>query len=268
MMVVRRFVAGLFVGAIWFASAAAAPEASPFTGRWISDLSTQDATGIVDDYLVAGGRYVCRSCAPPRDYNADGKPHVVPGDRDVISEAVAALNDHTIRTRIVSATRVRETTMTVAADDKTATYVAVDHRTDLPGVLRTEYLARRIAPSPAGANRVSGQWRGVRYVSVPEALRRIDLKVDATTFSYRHPTGAHYTAVIDGGPAPVQTPHGIVAQAKVQRLDARSFVETRYVAGKLASRRTYTLASDGKSLLIETYDPDTKVTFSATSRRR
>jgi hypothetical protein len=254
--------------ALAFAGTAAAAKApASLTGTWIADLSTQDASQMVDDYLVAGGRYVCRSCEPPRDYAADGQPHAVPGDSEVTSESVTVLNDHAIRTRIVSSTRVRVTTMTVAADNKTATYVAIDHRTDIPGVLRTEYLAQRIAPAPPGANRVSGQWRGVRYVSVPKVLRQIDLKVDAKTFTYRHPSGVHYTAVIDGAPAPVETPTGVTSQAAVKRVDARTYVETRFVAGKLVMRRTYTLSADGRALEVATYDPASKITFRATSRR-
>ncbi|HWE45923.1 MAG TPA: hypothetical protein VG407_07830 [Caulobacteraceae bacterium] len=261
----RVFVPGLIAAV---ALAAAAPASSPFTGRWIADLKTQDASQMVDNYLVAGGRYDCKSCDPPRSYPADGKPYAVPGDREVTSESVTVLSPRSIRTRIVSPTRVRETTMIVATDDETAHYIAIDHRTDLKGVLRTEYIARRIAPAPKSANRVSGSWRGVRYVSVPEVLRTIELESDGRTLTYRVPSGAHFTAVIDGPPAPVETPQGVQGMTQVTRDGPRTLVDTRKIDAKLVMRRTFTVSQDGRSLDVATFDPDTGVTFRATSRKK
>jgi hypothetical protein len=239
-----------------------------FTGRWVADLSTQDASQSVDVYVVANGLYECRSCTPPRSYPADGQPHPVPGDAEVISEAVTVLGPRAIRTRIVSPTRVRETTMTVAADDRTARYVSIDRRTDLPGRLRTEYLARRIAPAPAGANRASGSWRGIRYVAVPDVLRTVELGEQGDRFTYRTPSGVHYTAILGGPAVPVEGPQGAVATAAVVQAGPRTVVETREAGGKTVLRRTFTLSPDGRSMTMETLNVETGAAFRATSRRK
>jgi len=236
------------------------------SGRWVADLSTQDATETLDVYEVANGLYACLRCTPPRRYPADGKLRPVPGDPGV-SESVTVISPRAIVTRIVSQGRTRETTMTVDAQDRTATYVSIDHRDDLPGTLMTEYLARRVAPAPRGANQVSGSWRGVRYVSVPEALRAVDLHDDGRRFTWAQPTGEHFTASYGGPYAPIQSRNGVIGLAAVKRVDARTVVETRKAGGKLVMTRTYRLSQDGKSLSMATLNEVTGSTFRATSRR-
>lgn len=260
-----RLAAAVFALLLLTGTAHAAPT---LTGKWVADLDTQDATETIDIYAVANGQYRCRSCTPPRSYAADGQPHPVPGDADVISESVAVVSPRSIITRIVSPTRVRETTMTVAPDDLTATYVSIDHRTDLPGELRTEYLARRIAPAPAGANQVSGSWRGVKYVSVPEIIRTVELVDDGRKLIYREPGGFHFTSNYDGPPTEVEHGKGMISRVRVQRTGDRSVKEIWLHGSKITEVRTYALSADGRSLEIATTDALTGVTFRGTSRRR
>jgi hypothetical protein len=172
------------LAAMLTAGAGSAWAASPFDGHWVDDLKTQIVADHADVYLVKDGAYRCDSCEPRRAYPADGHPRPVPGDASVISESVRVAGPHAIVTRIVETDMVRETTMTVAADDKTATYVALDRWPSVKAPLRTEYLARRVAPTPAGSHPVSGSWLGVRYVEVPEAYRSIDLKDTDAAFSW------------------------------------------------------------------------------------
>jgi hypothetical protein len=230
------------------AVAPAARAGGPFDGLWVDDLATQADPGHADVYLVADGRYRCDSCIPPRAYAADGKDHPVPGDCDTLSESVTVTGPRSIVTRIVGTDMVRETTMTVAPDDSTATYVSLDRwpgRTDL---LKTEFLARRVAPAPAGAHPVSGSWLGVRYIDVPVPYRSVEFSQDGdrlTRSTFRH---GHYTAVLGGPPVVLRGAAGDRLTVTVRQADARTLVETVLSEGKPATERTYRLSADGKAL--------------------
>jgi hypothetical protein len=237
----------------------------PFDGKWISDLKTQDASGLQDDYLVADGAYACRSCDPPRRYPADGKLRPITGDPEVASESVTVLSPRAILTREISPVRIREVTMTVAPDNKTATYVAIDKRTDVPGRLRTEYVAERVAPAPAGANLVSGKWRGLRYVSVPMSFRLKEFRQDGDRLTVSSPRGGAYSAVLDGPYAPLNASGAL--QVAFKRASPRSISETMKTGDKIVQVRTYTLSQDGRSLEIVTTDATTGVSFRSTSFR-
>ena len=142
------------VAAASSASVADARRPGALNGDWVADLQTQ--TGLSRDvYVLRDGIYGCESCSPPRSYPADGALRAVTGAPGV-SEAVTIAGPRTIVTRIVQPALIRVTTMTVAPDDETATYVSIDRRPGISVPLRTEYLARRVAPGPPGSHRVSG----------------------------------------------------------------------------------------------------------------
>jgi len=247
-------------------AAAAPPARSPFDGRWVSDLDTQSGLP-TDIYLVADGRYRCDSCAPPRAYPADGKPHPVPGDDQVRWESARIAGPRTLVTHSEGPTLSRTVTMTVAPDDRTATYVANDRRPGVRGPLQTVYIARRTAPAPTGAHAASGTWEGIRYVTVPEQQRTIVLRVEGDRFVYRHALGYAFTARFGGAFVRVSGPYKIPVFAAVRRLDPRTIEETRRSNGRIVMVRTYTLAPGGDALAVATTDPATGHTFRSVSRR-
>ena len=250
----------------WAFATVAAPAPS-ISGRWVADLSSQKLPEHLDVYLVANGHYECNSCSPPRSYAADGKPHPITGDGEVTSERVTVLSPRSIRTRIVSPSLVRETTMTASADDRTAMYVSLDRRPGVKGVLRTRYVARRVADAPLSANRVSGSWQGMAYLEVPRKVRTIELRLSGNRLIYRTPTGVGYSATIGGPPAKVKGPYAGSMTASVRRLDGLTLVETRLRDGTPLFERTFHLSTDGRSLEISTRDESNGTTFVATSRR-
>jgi hypothetical protein len=246
---------------------AAARANSPFDGQWVADLDTQSGLP-TDVYRVANGTYRCDSCTPPRAYPADGRPHSIPGDPQVAWESVTIAGPRTIVTRIEGPTLSRVTTMTVAPDDRTATYTTNDRRPGVKGPLRTVYVARRAAPAPAGAHRVSGTWQGVRYVAVPEQVRTTGLHVDGDRLTYRHPLGYTFTATFGGGFVPVHGPYKTPVLAAVRQVDSRTIEETRKSDGRIVLVRTYAVSADGRSLAIASTDPATGRTFRITAHRR
>lgn len=256
----------LVVAACCVLAGTPAPAKTPFDGDWVADLDAE--TGLATDiYLVGDGRYTCASCAPPRAYPADGTPHPITGDPDVVLEAVTITGPRTIVTHIVGPPLDRTTTMTVAADDQTATYVSIDHRPGIEVALRTEYLARRTAPAPAGAHPVSGHWQGVRYVSVPALVRTTALRLVGDALSYATPLGTSYTARLGGDYVPVRTARKSSLTVAVRRTGARGIEQKIKRGGQVVEVRTFTVAPDGRSMEIATIDTGQRTTFRSISRR-
>jgi hypothetical protein len=246
--------------------AAAAAFPASFTGTWVAELDTQSGLGI-DHYLVAKGTYTCSSCNPPRSYPADGKLHRIAGSPEPTQESVTVKGPRTIVTRIVEPSIRRVTTMSVASNGRTATYVSIDHRPGISQALKTVYLARRVAPAPKGALAVSGAWQGVRYVSVPELIRTTKLRDDGRHFTYRVPIGVRYDALFGGGFVPIHGPYKNMVAA-VERLSPRKVVETRKQDGKVVLVRAFTLSPDGRQLRVESKNPETNSTFTITAHRK
>jgi hypothetical protein len=256
------------LAAILALGGAPARPASPFDGLWVDELKTQAGEAGFDTYLVANGTYRCESCSPPRAYPADGKPRPVPGDISVISESVTVAGPRTLVTRTVSAQMIRKTTMTVAPGGRTATYVSLDAWPGRPKRLRTRYLARRVAPAPAGANAVSGSWQGVAYLEVPEEYRSVALKEAHGRFTRANFRHGRYTATIGGAAARVTADGKGIYEATVRAPDPRTRVETILLAGKPVVERTYTLSADGKSMVTAVRDPKDGQVFRTTAHRK
>jgi hypothetical protein len=244
--------------------AAAAPGA--FTGTWVAELDSQSGLG-KDVYLVADGKYRCDSCTPPRSYPTDGKLHAI-GDAEGTKEAVTVTGPRTIVTRIVEPAISRRTTMTVAPDNQTATYMSVDHRPGIRQPLKTVYVARRIGSGPRGSHPVSGTWQGIRYVSVPELVRTIELTQTGDRFTYHAPIGSTYSAVLGGPFVRVKGPYKGTILAAVKLVDDHKIVETRTEDGKVILIRTFTLSPDASALTIASANPATNSTFVVTAHKK
>jgi hypothetical protein len=157
--------------------------------------------------------------------------------------------------------------MTVAPNDQTATYVSLDKWPGRSKRLRTEYVAKRVAPAPAGAHAVSGSWLGVRYVEVPVEYRSVDLKEANGQFTRSNFRHGHYTAKIGGPAAPVTGDGKDIYEALLRAPDARTRIETILLNGKPLVERTYRLSADRKSMVTTVRDPKEAAEFSTTSHR-
>jgi hypothetical protein len=246
----------------------AAPAASPFDGTWVDDLKTQMGEAGFDTYLVANGVYTCNSCQPPRSYPADGKMRPVRGDVSVLSESAAVAGQRTLVTRVVDHEMTRETTMTVAPDGTSATYVSLDAWPGRTRRLRTEYRAARVARAPPGTHPVSGSWRGVGYVAVPEEYRSVTLYEAAGLFTRSNFRHGRYTARIDGAAAPITGDGKNIYQATVRAPNPRSRIETILLRGKAVLERTYTLSPDSGALTTTVRSPDGGKPFSTVAHRK
>jgi len=248
------------------ASSAPAGAVSPVSGTWVAELGSQQ--GLPSDrYVVKDGIYSCESCQPRRRYPADGRPHAVAGAPGT-SESVAIVDGAAISTRIVQPDLDRTTRMRVARDGRTATYVSIDRRRGISGPLRTEYLARRVAPGPTGSHAVSGTWQGVRYVSVPVRLRTTILTERGDALSYWSGSGYSYTARYGGPFVPIEGPYDGGISVSVRKDGPYRVVETRRRGSRDVQVRTYAVAPDGRRMEMATTDLATGTTFRVTARRR
>lgn len=259
-------LACLFIIAAFSASVAPSPSAHVITGTWVADLSSQQGLP-TDVYVVRGGYYSCESCAPARQYPADGKLRAVVGAPNV-SEAVTIIDARTISTKIVQPDLVRTTRMKVARDGRTATYVSIDRRAGIQGPLRTEYIAKRVAPGPDGSHAASGTWQGVRYVAVPLQLRTTILSDSGDHLSYRSGSGYSFTAPFTGAFVPISGPYDGSISAAVRRLDEHRVLETRRQGGVDIQLRTYSVAPDSRSMEIATTNIASNTTFRVTARKQ
>ena len=247
-------------------SATASPQRNPLTGTWVADLDSQQGLP-TDVYLIRDGTYSCESCAPPRNYPADGRLRPV-ASSPAVAEAATIVDSRTLSTRIVQPDLTRTTTMRIARDGQTATYVSIDRRVGIQGTLRTEYLARRTASGPAGSHAASGTWQGIRYVSVQVQLRTTVLIDGGDQLSYRSGTGFSYTASFGEEFVPISGPYDGSISVSVRRLDPYRLVETRRRGSDNIQVRTYTVARDGRSMEIATTNLASNTTFRVTARRR
>lgn len=265
-MATTNMKAAILVAAATLASPAPAGRNSPFTGIWVADLGSQQGLP-TDAYVVRDGIYSCESCRPARRYPADGRSRAIADDPGV-SEAVTVVDSRTVSTRIVRPDLDRTTRMRVARDGRTATYVSIDRRRGIRGPLRTEYLARRTAPGPAGSHAVSGTWQGVRYVSVPVQLRTTILSDRGDRLSHRTGAGYSYTARYGGPFVPISGPYDGSLSVSVRRAGPNRLVEARRRGGEDVQLRTYTVARGGQRMEVATTDLATNTTFRITARRQ
>lgn len=257
----------VIVAAALALSAGPAQAPSPFDGLWVQQLDTQADQAGFDKYLVANGIYECDSCTPPRRYPADGRMRPVAGAHTPTSESVRIAGARTMVTRIVEPQMVRVTTMTVAPDGHSATYVSLDKWPGRAKLLRTEYLAKRVAPAPPGAHAVSGSWRGLRYVEVPVEYRSFDLSEANGHFSRSAFRYGHYTARIGGPAVPLTGDGRNIFLITVSAPDAHTRIETLLLNGKPVQETTYRLSADGKSLVSSVRDAKDGSVFTTTSHR-
>lgn len=85
---------------------------------------------------------------------------------------------------------------------------------------------------------------------------------------YHTPLGSSCTARLGGGYVPVRTAYGGSYLAAFRKLDPRQIEETIREGGKLVAVRTFTVASDGRSMEIATSPADGGATFRVTARKQ
>ena len=243
---------GGLLGACLMPSLATAQSA--FDGTWKIDLKKVEMPKKPDVLLLQNGMYHCKTCVPPVSVKADGTDQPVSGHPYYDTMAVTVVDDHAIHEidkkngKVIS-----DSTMTVAADGKTASFEFTDSSNNNTDPVTGNGTMMRVAKGPAGAHAISGSWRTQSYDSVSDNALTRSYKVDGDTFSMSAPTGESYSAKMDGSDAPYKGDPGATS-VSVKKLSSHVMQETDKRDGKIISVAKMTVAPDGKSMTIAVDD--------------
>jgi hypothetical protein len=230
-------------------AAATAHAQSPFDGTWRVELAQTKFSPKPFAFYISQGWYHCTgSCNPNYDIAADGQDHPVAGHSyDTLS--VTIVDDHTISTVGKKGGKVMfESTRTVSADGKTLTVKSIDHPMNGDQPSTYESVAKRTGKLPSGVHATSGDWVIVKQTgSGSELLTTYKTSGDEITMS--DPTGAGYTAKLDGSDYPVHGAYGYDA-VSLKKINAHAIEETDKRDGTVTDVSTMTVSANGKTMTV------------------
>ena len=238
-LLVAGFVLALIMPVCAFAQSA-------FNGTWKTQLSSVKGMGSLTIHLK-NGMYSCSCSVPPVTVKADGAYHAVTGQPGYDSEAVTVVNDHTLHLMQKKDGKVvYDQTVTVAPDDKTATFEFTDSSGTSP--VTGKGVVDRVGKTTHGSNAVAGSWKFGHWESLSDNARTFTYKVDGKQVSYSDPTGDSYTAEI-GGKAVPYTGGGVSGTTvSVRQIGRNKLRETFMRDGKVTHTSTMTVSADGKTM--------------------
>jgi hypothetical protein len=221
---------------------------SVLNGTWKIDMSKVDFPEKPDVFLLQGGLYSCKTCAPPYTIDADGKDHVVKGHPYYDTVAIKVVNDHTIdETDKKGGKVVATSTSTVSQDGNTLHFSFSDSSNTNGGAAVTgRGQAARVEKGPAGSNAISGSWRTTGIQGLSENATVFTYKVSGEEITMVAPTGQTYTAKLGGPDAPMSGDPGVTS-VSVKMVGANTLQETDKRNGKVIGVFTLTVAENGKS---------------------
>src|SRR5262249_35656285 len=135
---------------------AATTSGSSIDGVWKADVSSVQFDQKPDEMLLQAGQYSCKSCVPPVTVAADGAFHPITTPyADNLS--VKVVDDHNVvRASKKGGKQTGEVKLSVSPDGNTLTGTFTD--TSGTSTATGTFVETRVAPAPAGAHAISGQW--------------------------------------------------------------------------------------------------------------
>jgi len=239
---------------------------SPFDGTWQLNLTQAKFSPKPNIFYLSQGWFHCVSCDPSYDVQADGQDHAVTGHAfDAVS--VTVVDPKTITLIVKKSGKViSEQTRTVSANRKTLTVKTTIHPMNSDNPVTNEITATMIGVAPLGVHATSGSWK-VAKVSVSENGTSITYKTNGDEFSMSDPTGASYTAKLDGQDYPVKGAYGYDT-VSLKKIDAHTIEETDKRAGTVVDVSKMTVSANGKTMtIVDTSKPsDRTSTITATKK--
>ncbi|HEY1613665.1 MAG TPA: hypothetical protein VGF97_08245 [Rhizomicrobium sp.] len=227
---------------------------SPFDGTWKADVSSAQMPKAPDVFVLAGGMYSCKTCAPGYSIKADGTDQAVAGHPYYDTVAIKIVDAHTIQeTDKKGGKTVTSSTVTIAGDGKTGTFDFTDSSNSSAAPVTGKGMIKQVAAGPSGSHAVSGSWITTSFSGMSDNGVTVTYKVDGGMLSMNTPTGQTYTAKMDGTPAPFKGDPGVTT-VSVKMMGARTMEETDMRDGKVVSTATSTASADGKSLSVVYHD--------------
>ena len=240
---------------------------SQFDGTWKIDMNSVQLPKKPDVLLVQNGMYECKSCVPPISIKADGTDQKVTGYPYFDTMSVKVIDDHHVEGTTKRDGKVVGTEKdSISADGNTLDVSWTDSGQPSGGIQSGHYTSKRIAKGPAGANLLSGSWRGEKAAASADAITWT-YKVNGNELTMTNPTGQSYTAKLDGTEAPYKGDPGTTS-VSLKMLGKDTLEETDKREDKIISISKMTVASDGKSAKIVVDDKLHGTQASATAMKQ
>ena len=227
---------------------------SAFDGTWKVDMSKAHLPKKPDVYLLQADMYHCKSCVPAVEVKADGHDQKVTGHPYYDSMSIKIVDDHTIEeTDKIDGKIVATSKWTVSPDGNTLIVEFSNSSDTNAASVSGKGEAVRVAKGPANSHVISGSWRESKVENLSDNALLLTLRLEGDTLSMNNPTGASYSAKLDGTDAPYNGDPGINS-VSVKRMGKDSFEETDKRDGKVISIAKVTVAPDGRSMTIAVTD--------------
>lgn len=248
-------------------TATSAAGQSVFNGTWRANNKSMEYQGS-NRYSLQNGLWRCDTCVPRIAIQADGRDHRVNsslyyGAPYAETENVHEVNDHSIEITDKLSGKIVATNKLTAADDGSILSTVWKHISDNGTESGGQFDSERIGDAPAGANKVSGDWRPVR-TNTSEDVITVTYTVTADGLAMSDPTGDSFTAKFDGKEYPYKGDPGITGVA-LKILDENTIEETDLCNGKVVSVDRMTVDRDGKRMQVTVEDKLRKAKISWTA---
>jgi hypothetical protein len=219
-----------------------------FTGTWRPDPQTFGPTRKTDEISLMNGIYECRTCAPPYRVKADGTDQPIAGNPHFDSLRVTVIDGQTIRKLAKKEGKtVAETTSTVSADGTIATDVQTIHFM-APRPVEVTTHSTRVSAAPAGAHRISGEWR-MTDLDLSNHAEDTIFSFNGDTLSMSDRMGRSFSAKLDGSDAPYQGSEEFT-DVSLKKVDDHTIEEYDKKDGKILKVSRWSVAPDGKTIHV------------------
>jgi hypothetical protein len=240
---------------------------SPFNGTWRANNASLEYHGS-NKYSLQNGIWRCDRCVPGIVIKADGHEYRVNsslycGAPYADIESVREVNDHSIETTDKVSGKVVGINKLSASDDGQT--LTTDWKTisDTGKESGGKFDSERVGGAPAGANKVSGEWRPVR-TNASEDVITTTYKATVNGFAMSDPTGDSCAARFDGKEYPFKGDPGVTS-VSVKKIDETTIEETDKRKGKVIAVSRMTVDPDGKTMKIAVEDRLRNATISWTA---
>ena len=222
---------------------------SPFDGTWHTNLAQTKFSPKPNVFYISQGWYHCVSCNPAFDAQADGEDHPVSGQTyDAINVKVVDPNTITVITKKAGKVTA-EQTRTVSADGKTLTVKVTAHPMNSDQPITAETTAKRTGVPPAGVHATSGEWQ-IQKVNESENGVTTTYKTTGDELTMTEPTGASYTAKLDGNDYPYKGSYSYDT-VSLKKIDAHTIEETCKRGGNVVEVSKMTVAGNKMTIVAD-----------------
>jgi hypothetical protein len=224
---------------------------SAFVGTWKADVNNNiELPKKPNEYLLTGGVYHCKTCAPPWSVPADGADHPVAGHPYFDTAAIKVVDDSTIEEIDKKGGKtVTTSTYKVSADGNTATFDITDSSASNADPVKVKGEDARVAKGPAGSHAISGSWRATKLDTVSDNGLLTTWSLSGDTLKMTTPTGQSYAAPLDGTDSPFSGDPGQTSVA-LKKVNDHTIDETDKRNGKVIGTARLTASADGKTIKV------------------